>query len=295
MLRLARRMFGIAVLVFLAACTREARPALRDDVGRSVHVPADVRRVVTLAPNITQIVFQIGAGKKIVGTDDFSTSPAAAALLTKVGGVQPNVEMIRALSPELVLSSSSVSHPGLPRVLADLGISLYIVKTDRVDDIPRAMTSLGSILRTRQGIEAAQRFRTEMEAQRRVRKRRPRVLFMVWPDPLYVAAGDTFIDDLLKITGAQNALPSGMKGWPQISIEPLIASSPDLVLFPDRSLRPEQLEQIFAHDARWRTITAIREKRYVPVDEDLFTRPGPALPAAASALNAILDRWEEGG
>ena len=181
-------------------------------MGREVRVPAHVARVVTLAPNVTEIVAAIGCTKLIAGTDSFSNEPASVKALPKVGGVQPSPELIAGLHPDLVLASTSGS-PGLASVLESMSIPLYALRTDRLDDIPRAMTALGTLLQCKGAEEARTRFEKDLSAQHRVRNKRPRVLFAVWPDPLYVAARQTFVDDLFILTGAENAVASSVKGW----------------------------------------------------------------------------------
>ena len=100
------------------------------------------KRIITLAPNLTEILFAIGAGDRIVATDDFSDSPAAAKALPKVGGMEPNIERIVAMKPDLVLASSSANVTALRSAQLPLGV----IKTDRLDDVARVMASLGAEL-----------------------------------------------------------------------------------------------------------------------------------------------------
>jgi ABC-type hemin transport system substrate-binding protein len=240
--------------------------------------------VVTLAPNLTEIVFAVGAGGKIVGTDDFSDDPPQAKQLAKVGGMQPNIEKIAALKPDVVIATTNGNHPNLAPALAQVNIPLFVVRTDRLEEIATAMERLGTILDAR-GADAAQSLRSSLAAQRRTRSRSPRILFAVWPDPLYIAGRNTFTDDLFNLTGAQNAVE--VTGWPQYSQEALIASPPDIVLYPEKSVSRQQIEKLFD------VSPSLKAKvEMVPVDENVFTRPGPRVVSAAAQLNAIMDRWE---
>src|SRR5438105_1419419 len=180
----------------------------------------EVHRVVSLAPNVTEIVYAIGSGTKLVGTDDFSDFPEAAMRLPKVGGVEPNVEKIAALRPDLVIANASNVHPNLQRALAAVPIPLMIVRTERLADVSAAMAQVDGRLDgdPRRTIAA---FERRIEQQRRHRVRPPRVLFVVWTNPLYVAGRRTFIDDLLELTGSTNA--AEVTGWPQYSLESFIA------------------------------------------------------------------------
>ncbi len=276
------RLVGFVSSLLLLACACRHEPAvssLQDDLGRSVTVPAHVTRVVTLAPNLTEIVFAIGAGTKVIGTDDFSNFPAGAAGLPKVGGMQPNIEKIVQLAPDLVLASTEGNHPNLARALSAAKIPLYVVRTDRLEEIAPAMKRIGTLLDV-PATSAVRELEARVAAQRRMRSRGKRVLFAVWTDPLYVAGRSTYIDDLYTLAGARNAVT--LTGWPQYSLESFVASPPDVVLYPRGSVTPEQVTDLF------RRAPGVHA-RIVAVDQDVFQRPGPRVAEAAKALNAILD------
>jgi ABC-type hemin transport system substrate-binding protein len=241
----------------------------------------EIDRVVSLAPNITEIVYAIGGGAKLVGTDDFSDFPDAATRLPKVGGVEPNVEKIAALRPDLVIANASNVHPNLQRALAAVHIPLMVVRTERLADVSAAMAQIGRPLPgdPRRAIAA---FDRQIETERRHRARRPRVLFVVFTNPLYVAGRRTFVDDLFELTGATNA--AEVSGWPQYSLESFIAHRPDVLLYPNRSVTPAAIRELLR-----RTSVNVQA---VAVDENIFTRAGPRLADAAASLNRILDGWE---
>ncbi|MDQ3283424.1 MAG: helical backbone metal receptor [Acidobacteriota bacterium] len=276
-----------AAVFFVLSCAREvpssASSATRDDLGRAVALPARITRVITLAPNLTEIAFAVGAGEKIIGTDDYSNFPAAARALPKVGGMQPNIEKIAALQPDLVIASTEGNHPNLAPALSAANIPLFVIRTDRLPEIATAMQRIGRILGGTRTNAAANMLTTAVARERRTRAKPPRVLFAVWTDPLYVGGRETFTDDVLALTGAQNAVQ--VAGWPQYSLETLVASPPDLVLYPRGAVTPQQ---IAALQQRVPELKA----QIVAVDEDIFQRPGPRVADAAHRLNAILDAWE---
>ena len=238
-------------------------------------------RLITLAPNITEIVFAVGCGGQIVGTDNFSDQPADAAHLPKVGGVEPDVEKIVSLKPDLVIASSSGVHPALRRALAAVHIPLLVIRTDRLSDIATAMITVGRATGCDPN-RAVAAFNQSVENNRRWRTHAPRVLFAVWTDPLYIAGRKTFIDDLYEVSGAENA--ADVDGWPQYSLESFMAHPPDILIYPNRSVTPQAVRALLgrAHVA----------PMAVGVDENTFTRPGPRVSAAAEALNRIEDEWE---
>ncbi len=280
------RSFIVLTVLILLGCSQPepSNPVTTDDIGRPVALPSKITRIVTLAPNVTEMLFAIGAGERVVGTDDFSDEPARAKQIAKVGGMQPNIEKIAALKPDLVIATSNGNHPSLAPALAQIKVPLYVSRTDRLDEIPVAMKRLGAIVGV-SGEAAAESLKRSLAGERRVRARKPRILFAVWPDPLYIAGRNTFTDDLFRLTGAENAVE--VTGWPQYSQEALIATPPDIVLYPRKSVTREQIEKLFA------VSPAIEAGvQMVAVDENVFTRPGPRVASAAARLNAIIDEWE---
>jgi iron complex transport system substrate-binding protein len=271
---------AVFVCALFIACSQPEPSSQTDDLGRPVALTSTTRRVVSLAPNLTEMLFAIGAGDRIVGTDDFSNFPPEAKGIAKVGGMQPNVEKIAALKPDLVVASTEGNHPNLATALAAAAIPLYVVRTDRIDQIAPAMERLGKLLDAPRAADAARELRSAVDAQRRTRAKHRRVLFAVWTDPLYVAGRNTFTDDLLKLTGAENAVQ--VDGWPQYSLESLAASPPELLLYPRGAMTPEQVEALVKRIPQLQV-------EVVSVNEDIFQRPGPRVAAAAQALNAILD------
>jgi iron complex transport system substrate-binding protein len=271
---------AVFVLALALGCSERPAATTRDDLGREVAVPSRVQRIVTLAPNLTELVYAIGAGDRVVGVDDASNFPAAAKALPKVGAMQPNIEKIAALKPDLVLASTEGNHPNLVPALAAANIPLFVVRTDRLEEITKAMRRLGGVLGAPKAENAARDLDAAIASQRRQRATRSRILFAVWTDPLYVAGTGTFTHDLFALTGAQNAVQ--VAGWPQYSLESLVESPPDLILYPRGAVTPEQMEGL-------RKRAPGLNAQVIAVDEDIFQRPGPRVAQAAKALNAILD------
>ena len=264
----------------LTACTERPAATTTDDLNRPVAVPSDIRRIVTLSPNLTEMIFALGEGDRIVGADDYSNYPDPAKKLPKVGGLQPNIEKIVALKPDIVFASTEGNHPNLAPALAAARIPLYVVRTDRIDQIAPAMERIGTLLDAQRTEESVRELREAIDAQRRTRAKKLRILFAVWTDPLYVAGRKTFTDDLLQLAGAENSVQ--VDGWPQYSLESLVASPPDLILYPRGAVTPQQV------DALMKRVPSLHAE-VVSVNEDIFQRPGPRVAEAAKALNAILD------
>lgn len=230
-------------------------------------------------------MFALGSGSRVVGTDDFSDTPAEAKAITKVGGMQPDIEKIAALQPDLVIATTNGNHPNLAPALANINIPLFVVRTDRVEEIAAAAHRLGTLLGSPNTETFPAALRSGLAQQQRTRPAKPRILFAVFAEPLYVAGRDTFSDDLFRIAGAENAVT--LTGWPQYSIETLMQNPPDIVLYPNVSVTRAQVDRLFE-----KVPGSAKNVVIEAVDENRFTRPGPSVVSAAAELNAIIDRWQ---
>lgn len=237
------------------------------------------RRIVTLAPNVTEMVQALGSGDRIAGTDDFSPDVINGRRVPHVGGLPPILEKIVALRPDLVIANAAGLQPNLGRALAAVHIPLLVVTNERLDDIAKSMTSIANAL----GIDstpAVTALNASLARQRRTRPHPPRVMLAVWTDPLYVAGNNTFAGDLFTLCGARNAVE--VNGWPQYSLESFVANPPDLLLYPNHSVTPEAVHALLARAGTSKVVT-------IAVDENLFTHPGPRVGEAGGELNGILD------
>jgi len=225
------------------------------------------------------MVIALGAADRIVGTDDFSGDAMPARNLPRVGGLQPNLEKIVAVRPDLVIANAAGLQPNLGRSLASVHIPLLIVTNERLADIAKSMTSIGDAL----GINSAPavtKLNASLAAQRRARPHPPRLMLAVWTDPLYVAGRNTFADDLFTLCGATNAVE--VNGWPSYSLESFVAHPPDILLYPNHSVTSSAVNALLTRAGTSKVVA-------IAVDENLFTRPGPRVGDAGGILNGILE------
>lgn len=238
------------------------------------------------------MVIAAGGGERIVGTDSFSNYPDSLKSLPKVGDMQPNVELITRLRPDLVFAVGSTHHPALAKSLGNVDIPLFVVRTDRLDDVSRVISRLGEVLGTTVTAQTARdNLSRELDSQRRNRTRKPRVLFALWLEPLYVAGKETFVDDLIELCGGVNAVQ--VRGWPQLSLESLVSEPVDLIVLATEVNRREQLRGFLSSRPPWRELSAVKSGFWYVVDEDRFSRPGPRIVEAARDLNQVIDLWEQ--
>ncbi len=280
---------GAAALVgLLAAVPAAAVPGfplmVRDALGRAVTVPRPPQRIVSTAPSVTEILFALGLGRRVVGIGDADNYPPEGVRgKARVGGVILNAERILALRPDLVVGVASLQQGQLERLIR-LSLPVLAVEARSLEETFAQILLLGRVTGR---APAAERLVTGLQArvaevQRRVRGRsRPRVYVEIWDQPLQTAAAGTFIDDLVRRGGGRN-LFADLGGWPQVAPEAVIRRDPEIILltYPGRRrlvTRPG-----------WAQVTAVRRGRVHELDADLVSRPGPRLVDGLERIAHIL-------
>ncbi len=245
---------------------------------------APPQRVVSLNPSLTAIALALGARAQLAGVDDFSArqEPAAAGL-PRVGGLyDPSLEAVVALRPDLVMLVPSAEQRGFQAQLEALGIPRYVADPVSYDDVLATIRELGA--RLGRAAEAEARVAALRGARARaeaasVERPRVRALLVLQRDPLFVAGGGTFVDDMLRAAGAENLGAQLAGEWPRASREWLLAARPALII--DSTDEPEPAAQFWA---RWPSLRA----RIVSLPAGAVTLPGPRLDAALALVEAAV-------
>ena len=264
----------------------EAIVDLHDEMGRPVRAPIAPQRIVSLAPSLTETVYALELSSHLAGVTDYCDYPAEARTRPRVGGpINPNLEQIVALHPDLVLATRSLNRLPTVEALERLGIPVYTTDPRGVEDVIASVHHLGKLL----GAEArAEALATEMqqrlaELARRLTGRPPRrVFFVVWTDPIISTGPDTFLADALRRAGAESVVTAS-QDWPQISIEEVLRQNPDYLVFsgthPDD---PQGAINALRNRPGWSSMEAVREGHFAVIS-DAINRPAPRI------LDAIED------
>jgi iron complex transport system substrate-binding protein len=265
-------------------------PAFRevtDETGRTVRVPQPVNRIVSLAPSLTETVYALGLQDHLVGDTDFCDYPVDAQKKTKVGGaINPSLEQIAALHPDLVLVTKSFNRLETVNSLDGLGISSYATDPHTVEGIISSTKKLADLLGAPEaGVSvAADMQRRLAELQQRLATLTPkRVLFNVWTQPLISVGKHTFIADALRLAGAVSIVDSD-QDWPQVSLEEVARLQPDFLVFAasHSESAPADVE-VLATLPGWRIVDAVSKRRYAVIS-DAVNRPAPRIVAAIEDL-----------
>lgn len=255
-----------------------------DDAGRPVRLAAPPRRIVSLSPHLTEILFAIGAGDRLVGTVDYSDYPAAAARLPRVGGHQLDLEAIAALRPDLVLAWGSGNPARQVAKLEDLGMPVYYSETGHVAEIPATLERLGKLTGSESiAAKGAAHFREKLaELTKRYRGRPPvRVFVQIEARPLLTVNGRHLINDVLGLCGGQNPFAGLSALTPNLDAEGVLAADPQaIVATAIDGQRPAWLEEW----KRWPALSAVRYGNLFFIPEDLLTRASPRILEATAIL-----------
>ena len=258
-----------------------------DEVGRRVTVPAQVRRVVSLAPNITDILYALGAGEKLAGVTDFAETPPGAAPKPSLGEpLVPSLERIVELRPDLVFVARSINRQETVESLDRLGIPVYATDARTVEGMLESIRQIGSLVgMTQAGDALAANLEARLDAIRTHLAGRAvkRVFFVVWEDPLITTGRNTFIADALRWAGARSVI-SVRQDWPHISLEEVVARQPEYLIFPASSSgSSSDILSALRNRAGWRDLKAVQMGRVV-VLSDAINRPSPVLVDAITEL-----------
>jgi ABC-type Fe3+-hydroxamate transport system substrate-binding protein len=279
----------VAVLLLGGGCRSDAAPAvsaaLVDDAGDTIRLSRPPRRIVSLIPATTELLFAIGAGSALVGRTQWCDYPAAAAHVPNLGdGINPNVEAVLASRPDLVVLYNSAQNAAIAGRLRALGIAAVRLNTDALRDVGRVGRLLGRLTgHVASADSMAAVFDTALaHATVAPAARRPRVLLLVWEQPPMTIGRGSFLDELVERAGGTNLFRDVTASAGTVSIEAVTARDPDLIL--TTAAGPSS----FSTRPEWQVVRAVRQRRFLPVTGSEFNRPSPRAPAAIRLLAARL-------
>ncbi|MHB1427457.1 MAG: cobalamin-binding protein [Rhodocyclaceae bacterium] len=279
-----------ALFVLAAARAANAEIAVTDDTGVTLHLAKPARRIVSLAPHVTETLFAAGAGHRIVGAVDYSDFPAAAKAIPRVGGYSRlDLEAIAALKPDLVIGWASGNGPAHIEKLRALGLPIYLAQPERIDDVAANLERYGELAGTPGPARAAAaNFRARLAALRERHATRPRVrvFYQIWKQPLMTVGGGQVISDVIHLCGGENVFADLKPLAPKVTVEAVLAADPEVIIASGMGeSRPEWLDDW----RQWQSMTAVKRDNLFFVQPDLIQRHTPRLVEGAERLCAHLD------
>ena len=262
-----------------------------DLIGRRMTIPKDPRRVVSLAPNITEIVYALGQAHRLVGATTYSDYPAAADKLPKVGSyVHLDLERIISLAPDLCLAIKDGNPIASVSRLESLSIPVYAVDPRDLESVMDSMSRIGGLLQAQERAEALVRVMRRrlqvVESLVAKTNHRPGLFFQIGVSPIVSVGTNTFIHELIVRAGARN-LSAGNISYPRFSKEQVLGMSPDIIIVTSmaRAAVTEKLKQDWY---QWTDLPAVKNERIYFKDSNLFDRPSPRLVDALEILVGLI-------
>ncbi len=257
--------------------------------GRDTALVRAPERIVAAAPALTEILYALGLGERVVGVTTYSNYPPEAKDKRVIGTFwQPDIEAVVATRPDLVVTEAFDQQAHLAERLRRLGYCTLSVDVWSVAQLYEAIERIGAV--TGKGAEAAallarvQGNICHVSAQ--AKGERPKVLYVIQTDPLRVAGRQTFIDELIELAGGQNAMGPTVQKYPPIGAEQVIGSRPDVIIAPEMAgVQPEALKQYFA---RYQSVPAVANGRVYVIAGDTVSRLGPRIDEAVQTIAACL-------
>jgi len=265
-----------------------------DDAGRTVEIAKAPQRLVSLAPSNTEILFALGLGDKVVGVTDFCDYPEEAKAIEKVGGIEPNLEKIVDLDPDLVLAiGGSPAQVEKATEMEKLDLTVLVLEPGDIEGIMANIELVGKAV-------GAEKEASELVAQMRKRfdditakakgaESKPKVFFELDatdPSKPYTPGPGSFIDALITLAGGSNVGAGAKMQWAQLSTEEIIAQDPEVIVLGDANYGVTA--EMVKERPGWSVITAVKNDAIYPIDDVLVSRPGPRIIDGLEALARII-------
>lgn len=287
---------GLTLLLLLGGCTTSdadrTSPTFTDDLGRTVALDRPVKRVISLAPNLTELVYAAGAGSTLVAVTRSDDYPPPVDTLDRVSALPVDFEALTAKNPDLVLGTDQINPPGDTETFDALDVPIYFFSFSSLEDVFGALRTVGSLLGTESAAnDSAKVLEQEMAALRTrtdslTRADRPRVLVLIGDETLYSFGKESYLHELVEIAGGRSVTASIETEAPTLSEEFVLTEKPDVIVGawgPDYD--PDRLLELHP---TWDVVPAVRNDRVYSLSSDLLLRPGPRLVIGAQQMAAYL-------
>jgi iron complex transport system substrate-binding protein len=282
--------FTAALLLALPAAFSTAAITVVDDAGAPVTLAAPARRIISMAPHITELLFAAGGGERIVGAINFSDYPEAAKKIPLVGSnAQIDMERVIALKPDLLIVWQSGNTGRQLEQLSKLGIPIFQSEPTRIDQVADSLGRLGKLLGTEKvAASAAAQFRASVASLgARYGKRSPvRVFYQIWDKPVYTLSGKHIVSDAIRLCGGVNVFAGLKVVAPSVSVEAVLQENPEAIF------GSEQYDPADAGIGIWKpyhSLLAVERGNLFRIEGELLTRPGPRLAQGIAQLCEKID------
>ena len=282
----------IFMLIWFVAnlsCLALARE-VKDEIGRSITIKKTPQRIVSLAPGITEILYALNLGDNIVGVTSFCDWPTQAKQKPQVGGfINPSIEKIVALQPDLVIATADGNRRDTVQQLERVGLAVYVTNPADIRGILSGIEHIGEITSAERNARVlVQGLQKRLKLVRRQTQGRtkPRIFFQIGLDPVITAGRDTLINELIGLAGGINIAGAQTTRYPRYSAEGIMAGSPDIVLFAPMATDKE-FAAVKNFWRKFKEMPAVKNNDIYPIETDLISRASPRIIDAVEKMAEI--------
>jgi iron complex transport system substrate-binding protein len=274
-------LISLFLVIFLGTSTSySAIQKFKDEVGREVTYSFPPKRIVSLAPNITEILFSLGLDEEIVGVTIHCNFPEKAKAKTQVGSyINLDFERIISLNPDLVIATGAGNTRDMVERLGKWGFPTYVIFPKNFNDILQSIIHLGQLVNREKeamGIVQGMRKRSERVAELTQGLPRPKVFIQIGDSPIVTVGRGSFADDLIRLAGGENITGEEKELYPRLGMEEILKKAPDVILIS--SMNPKgDYQKIVQEWSHWKTIPAVKNGHIHLIDSDLIDRPSPRI------------------
>jgi len=263
----------------------------KDEVGREVIVLFPPKKIVSLAPNITEILFSLGLDQEIVGVSIHCNFPEKVQSKVRVGSyISLDFEKIVSLKPDLIIATGAGNTRDMVERLERLGFPTYVIFPKNVEDVIRSVGHLSQLVgRKKEGVEIIQEMKRRRERVVELTQGlpRPRVFLQIGEAPVVTVGKNSFADDLIRLAGGDNVAGNEKEMYPRFGMEEILKRSPEVILIS--SMNPKgNYQKVLQEWSRWKTIPAVKNGRIHLLDSDLIDRPSPRIIEGLEEMARIL-------
>ena len=292
--RSVKHLLLLVLLTCIAGTGSEAalsQPKFANEAGREVVFTFPPKRIVSLAPNVTEILFSLGLDTEIVGVSALSNFPEGAKRKVKVGSyVSPDFEKIVSLKPDLIVATGVGNTRDVVDRLDKLGFPTYVIFPKNVDEILRSIHHLGQVVdREREAAVIVQgmKKRRDRVVERVKDLHRPKVFLQVGEAPVVTVGKGSFADDLIRLAGGENIAGNQKEMYPRWGMEEVLQRAPEIILISAMNPKADY-QKVLQGWSRWKSIPAVKQGRIYTIDSDVIDRPSPRIVDGLEAIGRIL-------
>ena len=285
----------LVLSIILGSCGQESKVEQQsnfiiDDLHKKVIVEKIPQRIVTLAPNLTELVFELGLGNKIVGNSTYCNYPNSATNIPNVADLLTvNLEKITSLKPDLILMTTEGNSKSDYQSLINLGFNVFISNPRNYDGIKKTLTDIAKIFKiTDKSNELINQWDERINS---VKTSHEQIvlnssIFLVSTKPIFSVGKTTFVNQILTFAGLQNAVADSKVNYPALNREEILVRNPEYVILYETN--NNKIEDLLSMYPEWHTVSAFVNNRVFFINADLYSRPGPRFVDAVEDLNRLI-------